>query len=74
MASHGPGKLQLAKGVVTAGVNLLVGGFSSKATSEERSRVCSSCPHLKNDSCQICGCDTKYKAAIQLEKCPKGSW
>lgn len=41
---------------------------------QHRLSTCSTCEHLNNNSCNICGCYVKKKAKWSTEDCPKNKW
>lgn len=48
--------------------------LAPKPIIEERIKICKSCPSLKQNRCQVCGCYIAVKAGMDVEKCPDGKW
>ena len=53
---------------------ILVGGKVSQEVYDDRLKTCSSCEHLKDTQCGICGCYVNLKAKWSTETCPKNKW
>ncbi len=71
------------KNIVERGFNLLgaVGDFISdgletctKEEYESRLKICEPCPKRENNTCTICTCNLKLKAAMKSQHCPIKKW
>jgi hypothetical protein len=41
---------------------------------ERRLAICNACEHLKNGSCELCGCVASWKTKLATESCPVAKW
>ena len=54
-------------------------GLRSQSEIDARLAICQACPQLKDDTCQVCGCNCSdagvlNKLALAGQKCPLGKW
>lgn len=40
----------------------------------KKAKICSECPHNKNNICSLCGCFLSAKTRSPLSKCPDNRW
>ena len=72
-----PTLLDMAKDLIVSTTKHALSGFKkSEDMSQERMKICESCPFYVADQkrCARCGCYMPIKSAWKTAKCPEGKW
>lgn len=47
---------------------------AQEQTVADRLAICSTCPHFKKNTCELCGCHMKFKTKLSSARCPIHKW
>jgi hypothetical protein len=71
-----PSIWRMAATATMAAAQYAASGFKTVPAETQKARldVCETCPHRKENVCQVCGCYIDKKSWLPFEDCPIGKW